>query len=69
MLQRKLAIIAGTIIMIFGLIFYFQGLAIVGPKTSFMYSNPQWVTYGILIFSLGVIFLGVIIFLIFIKKR
>jgi len=69
MLQRKLSIIAGSIIMVFGMIFYFQGLAIVGPKSSFMYSNPQWVTYGILIFFLGVIFLGMVIFLIFIRKR
>jgi TRAP-type C4-dicarboxylate transport system permease small subunit len=69
MLQRKLAIITGTIIMIFGMLFYFQGLAIVGPKSSFMYSNPQWVTYGVLIFSFGVIFLVGVIFLIFLKKR
>jgi hypothetical protein len=69
MLQRKLAIMTGTIIMIFGMLFYFQGLAIVGPKSSFMYSNPQWVTYGVLIFSFGVIFLVGVIFLIFLKKR
>jgi len=68
MLQRKLVIITGATIMIFGIIFYFQGLAIIGPESSFMYSNPQWITYGIQIFASGGIILGVGIILKFIKK-
>jgi hypothetical protein len=67
--ERKLIIITGVIIMIMGIIFYFQGLAVIGPKSSFMYSNPQWITYGIQIFVLGTSILGVGIVLSFIKKN
>jgi hypothetical protein len=69
LIGRKLVIIAGAIIMIMGIIFHFQGLAIIGPKSSFMYSNPQWITYGIQIFVSGSIILGVGIVLNFIKKN
>lgn len=27
----------------------------IGPETSFMYSNPDWVTYGIQIVIIGII--------------
>jgi hypothetical protein len=69
MVGRKSIIIIGAIIMIMGIIFHFQGLAIIGPKSSFMYSNPQWITYGIQIFVLGTSILGVGIVLSFIKKN
>lgn len=36
----------GVIVMIFGAIFYLQGNSIVGPTTSFMYSNPKWIVNG-----------------------
>jgi dipeptide/tripeptide permease len=69
MIGRKLVIITGAIIMIMGIIFHFQGLAIIGPKSSFMYSNPDWITHGTQIFVLGSIILGVGIVLNFIKKN
>ena len=47
----------GVIIFIFGLIFDLQGQSIVGPESSFMYANPDWITYGIQIMIGG----GVII--------
>ena len=47
MKEVKLLVITGTITMIFGLIFHLQGQSIVGPESSFMYSNPDWITYGI----------------------
>ena len=53
----------GTTILGFGLIFHLQGLSVVGPESSFMYANPEWVTYGIEIFVLGIIILGIGIFL------
>tara|TARA_B110000438_G_scaffold201424_1_gene192930 strand:- start:159 stop:365 length:207 start_codon:yes stop_codon:yes gene_type:complete len=47
----------GAITFIFGLIFDLQGQSIVGPESSFMYANPDWITYGIQIMIGG----GVII--------
>lgn len=56
--------IIGIIIIIFGLIFHLQGQSIVGPESSFMYSNPDWITYGIQMIAGGIIVLitGIIIF-------
>jgi hypothetical protein len=51
----KPLIILGIIILIFGLIFHLQGQSIIGPESSFMYSNPDWITYGIQITILGII--------------
>jgi len=58
-MKGKIAIIVGTIILIMGLIFHLQGQSIVGPESSFMYSNPQWVTYGIEISVLGGVILAI----------
>ncbi len=65
---KKAVIITGIGIMIMGVIFHLQGQSIVGPKTSFMYSNPQWITYGIQIAVLGGIILAIGTGLNFIKK-
>ena len=56
---KKAAILTGIGIMIMGIIFHLQGKSIVGPESSFMYSNPQWVTYGIEIILVGVIIAGI----------
>ena len=48
----------GVIIFIFGLIFDLQGQSIVGPESSFMYANPDWITYGIEIMIIGAIVIG-----------
>ena len=58
----------GSIIFIFGLIFDLQGQAIVGPKSSFMYANPDWITYGIQLMVLGIIIIGVGALLKILKK-
>ncbi len=55
MKEVKALVILGTIILIFGLIFHLQGQSIVGPESSFMYSNPDWITYGIQIAIVGII--------------
>lgn len=55
MKKGKIVTIIGFIIMIFGLIFHLQGQSIVGPESSFMYSNPDWITYGIQISIIGII--------------
>lgn len=36
----------GVLVMVFGIIFYLQGNSIVGPTSSFMYSNPKWIVNG-----------------------
>ena len=55
---KTLAII-GIIIGIFGVIFHLQGQSIVGPESSFMYANPEWVSYGLQIMILGIIIFSV----------
>jgi hypothetical protein len=60
--------IAGTIILILGAIFHLQGKSIVGPESSFMYSNPEWITYGIQIVITGIIILGIGMVIRIIKK-
>ncbi len=50
----KPLVISGVIILIFGLIFHLQGQSVIGPKSSFMYSNPDWITYGIQIAMVGI---------------
>ncbi len=51
----KPLVIIGTIILIFGIIFHLQGQSVIGPESSFMYSNPEWITYGIQIVIVGII--------------
>jgi len=48
-------IISGIIVMIFGIIFQFQGQGVIGPESSFMYENPSWIDNGIYIGMIGVI--------------
>ena len=48
-------IILGVIIMIFGIVFQFQGQGVIGPESSFMYENPSWIDNGIYIGMIGVI--------------
>ena len=52
-------IVAGSVVLVFGAIFHLQGQSIVGPETSFMYANPEWVTYGIQIVIIGAILIGI----------
>jgi hypothetical protein len=63
----KVIIIVG--IMIMGIIFHFQGQSMIGPESSFMYSNPQWITYGMQIAISGAIIMAVGISLKFIKRN
>ena len=47
----------GIIVIIFGIVFFLQGHSVVGPKSSFMYSNPQWIINGQWIVVVGIIIL------------
>ena len=54
--MRSLSIvIPGIILVIFGMIFSFQGQGMLGPETSFMYENQEWIDNGIIISMIGVI--------------
>ena len=49
----------GIAILILGMVFSLQGQAVVGPESSFMYSNPKWITYGYWIVIAGIMILAV----------
>jgi hypothetical protein len=51
----KFLIITGLITSLFGTIFHLQGQSIIGPESSFMYSNSDWITYGLQILMAGII--------------
>jgi len=65
----KILVVIGVIISILGLVFHLQGQSIVGPESSFMYSNPDWITYGIQIAIIGIIIIGVGSVINFVKKN
>jgi uncharacterized membrane protein YidH (DUF202 family) len=56
----------GTVIIAFGILFFLQGNSIVGPHSSFMYSNPKWIVNGGAIAAAGA---GIIAFGIGISLR
>ena len=45
----------GIIVFVFGMVFFLQGNSIVGPTSSFMYSNPKWIVNGLWIASTGIV--------------
>ena len=55
MMRSLPIIIPGVILVIFGIIFNFQGQGMVGPESSFMYQSEDWIDYGIVISMIGVI--------------
>jgi hypothetical protein len=59
MKSGRTLIIIGIIVGIFGSIFHLQGKSMVGPESSFMYSNPEWVSYGLQMIIVGIIILSV----------
>ena len=64
----KSIIIVGIVVFVAGIIFHFQGHGVVGPESSFMYSNPEWVTYGQEIAIIGIIILAIGIGLVVSKR-
>ena len=65
----KPVVIIGAIISILGLIFHLQGQSVIGPESSFMYSNPEWITYGIQIVIVGTIIVAAGIGISMIKRN
>jgi len=64
-------IVIGVIVLSFGIIFHLQGQGVVGPQESFMYENPNWITYGQQIAVIGMLIIGggIGIKIYFTKKR
>ena len=64
-------IVIGVIVLLFGIIFHLQGQGIVGPQESFMYENPNWITYGQQIAVIGILIIGVgiVVKIYLVKKR
>jgi len=54
-MRSLLIVIPGIILVVFGIIFNFQGQGMVGPETSFMYENQEWIDNGVFISMIGVI--------------
>ncbi len=59
MFVRSVLVILGVIILLSGIVFHFQGQGVVGPESSFMYLNPDWISYGLQIAIAGLVILGV----------
>ena len=55
MIAQKFLFAIGVIIVISGFIFHLQGQSMIGPTSSFMYSNPDWIDYGLQIIITGII--------------
>ena len=60
--------IIGTIVTILGTTFHLQGQSVVGPESSCMYANPEWITYGVQIGLAGIGIIGIAIIVRIIKK-
>ncbi|TBR07941.1 MAG: hypothetical protein EPO62_07455 [Candidatus Nitrosotenuis sp.] len=59
----RLPIIAGMIMIFFGMVFQFQGRGQIGPESSFMYYNKDWISYGIIIIISGIAVSGFGVFI------
>lgn len=53
----KIFLIVGFILIISGLIFVAQSNSVIGPKSSFMYSNPKWTVNGLAFSIVGLVVL------------
>lgn len=58
----KLVIGLGVGLVIFGVLFQFQGRGVVGPESSFMYYNKDWIYYGATMIVSGVLIIGAGVF-------
>ena len=46
-----------------GILFHLQGQSVVGPESSFMYSSPEWASYGLAVALAGMALAGAAIWL------
>jgi hypothetical protein len=67
MKASRILIPVGVALIVFGLIFQLQGKGQIGPESSFMYYNKDWIYYGTGIIIFGIIACGVGTFFLRIK--
>lgn len=53
----KIFLVVGFTLIISGLIFVAQSNSVIGPKSSFMYSNPKWTVNGFAFSIVGLVVL------------
>ena len=53
--SRTVLLIIGIILILSGLTFFGQGEGFVDTPSSFMYNNPSWVLYGLIIALVGAV--------------
>jgi len=61
----KILLVIGALSTVAGLIFVAQSKSLVGPQSSFMYSNTEWTANGFVILGVGlaVLFSGIAIWI------
>lgn len=59
----KTIIIIGIILIVFGAVFLSQGRGQLGPESSFMYFNNDWIYYGMGVIILGIMISGLGVFI------
>jgi hypothetical protein len=61
----KILITIGILLIIAGLVFMAQSKSLVGPQSSFMYSNPEWTTNGFATLGVGLasLVLGIVLWI------
>lgn len=62
----KIITIVGIVLIFFGAVFLSQGRGQLGPESSFMYYDKDWIIYGMGIIVVGIIISG---FGVFVLKR
>lgn len=62
----KIITIIGIVLIFFGAVFLSQGSGQIGPESSFMYYDRDWIVYGMGIIIIGIITSG---FGVFILRR
>ena len=68
--MRIIIEVVGIALVLAGLIFTAQSKSMLGPQSSFMYSNPSWTINGFMFIGAGVIILILgIIFRIYFRYR
>ena len=55
--------LVGVLLMLAGFVFILQGMGIVGPQSSFMFSNPTWIYQGGAVMLIGILSLAAGLFL------
>lgn len=58
MILSRALIAAGSIVAAFGILFTAQSQSLVGPESSFMYRNPEWLVNGTIIAGVGAVMIA-----------